>query len=153
MNRTTEFNVEERFWSKVEGSGDCLVWAGAKSDQGYGTFNYMGENMPVQRAAYLLTYGAIPQGLQIDHLCRNRLCANPQHLEAVTQKENLLRGETIPAINLAKTHCVNGHKFISSNTIYRHRGNSICRTCIKCALSRSRVQYARIKLRKETSYA
>lgn len=149
MLKTTKLNIEERFWAKVDVSGDCLVWAGAKSAQGYGTFNYMGENTPVQRAAYRLTYGEIPRGLQVDHLCRNRLCANPQHLEAVTQKENLLRGETISAMNLAKIECVNGHLLSDDNVYYRRRGKSICRTCIACATRRAREQYERIKSRKE----
>ena len=79
--------------------------------------------------AYIYAVGEIPDGLSIDHLCRNRRCCNPAHLEAVTNRENLLRGPTTQASrNAVKTHCINGHEFTEANTYYRKDGRT-CRTC------------------------
>jgi hypothetical protein len=73
--------------------------------------------------------GKIPEGLQIDHLCRVRECANPAHLEAVTCRENLLRGDTVTAHNANKTHCVNGHEYTPENTAITRDGCRRCRIC------------------------
>ncbi len=72
--------------------------------------------------------GPIPAGMEIDHLCRNRACAAPAHLEAVTHHENLLRDETLTAANAAKTHCKRGHLFDEANTMV-YRGSRFCLTC------------------------
>lgn len=103
----------------------CWVWQGSQfRPNGYG--RYAGQY--AHRLAYSLFKGAIPQGLQIDHLCRNKLCVNPAHLEAVTGRVNTLRGQTLPAQNLAKTHCVRGHAFTAENTRV-WKGERICRAC------------------------
>jgi hypothetical protein len=78
--------------------------------------------------------GAIPTGLTIDHLCRNRACVNPWHMEVVTNRENILRGETFSGMNKRKTHCVRGHPFDETNTLYvRRAGAPISRRCRTCA--------------------
>lgn len=82
--------VSERFWSKVDKSGDCWLWTGARyMGTGYGRFNpSSGKTEGAHRFAYRDTYGAIPPGHHIDHLCFNRACVNPAHLRAVTQQQN-----------------------------------------------------------------
>lgn len=86
----------ERFWAKVDRRNDneCWAWTAGTADHGnarYGQFHIAGRTVSAHRAAYTLLVGMIPDGLQIDHLCRNTLCVNPAHLEAVTQRENILR--------------------------------------------------------------
>lgn len=109
----------------------CWLWTGRSSRDGYGRLTYKGRDVSAHRVAYELAKGPIPAGLVIDHLCRVPACCNADHLEAVTQRENLMRGLTIPAVNAAKTHCKNGHEFTPENT-YRapgRPGTRCCRTC------------------------
>ncbi|MBO0884191.1 MAG: HNH endonuclease [Mycobacterium sp.] len=79
--------------------------------------------------AYELLVGPIPTGMQLDHLCRNRSCVNPDHLEPVSQRVNLLRGATQPAFNTAKTHCPQGHPYEGDNLAFNRDGSRFCRTC------------------------
>lgn len=102
-----------------------------KSKQGYGKLKWEGKVIHAHRVSYELFIGKIPNGLQIDHLCRNTSCVNPFHLEAVTAKENILRGDSLSAKNARKTSCKNGHKFSKENTIIRKEGGRACRTCDK----------------------
>jgi hypothetical protein len=117
-----------RFRQKIALQPDgCWLWQGALLPNGYGRFHGSVSNEYAHRAAYRLYVGTIPVGLQIDHRCRVRHCVKPTHLEAVTQRENLLRGDTIVARNAAKTTCVRGHEFTHRNS-YGHRA---CRTCLR----------------------
>jgi hypothetical protein len=106
---------------------------GATAD-GYGHMS-AGDALPGQRyvmahrAAYLLTVGPIPVGLVLDHLCRNRRCVNPAHLEAVTNRVNLLRGETFTARHANTTRCPSGHDYSEENTMRDSLGRRYCRTC------------------------
>lgn len=114
-----------RFWAKVVKTESCWIWTGSHQVGGYGNFQPIkGRGIGAHRYAYQITVGPIPNGLQLDHLCRNRLCVNPAHLEPVTARENTLRGNTMPALNAAKTHCPNGHE-------YSHvwGGRRYCSTC------------------------
>lgn len=85
----------ERLWTKLDrrGDGECWPWLGRITQYGYGLFWVQGHYRHAHRVVYELLVGAIPDGLQIDHLCRVRSCVNPAHMEPVTQRENLLRGE------------------------------------------------------------
>lgn len=104
----------------------CWEWIAGKATGGYGCIK-LGRK---QYVAHRLMYEAMrgPIKYTIDHLCRNRACVNPQHMEDVTNKVNILRGESIPAKNARKTHCKRGHEFTEANT-YRERKGRQCRTC------------------------
>lgn len=122
--------LPDRFWRRVvvDGQTGCWNWTGGKTPGGYGRigrFDY------THRLTYKTLVGRIPDGLQIDHLCRNRACCNPEHLEPVTQRENILRSPVaLAAINARKTHCKRGHEFTSANTVIVPRGRK-CRTCME----------------------
>ena len=127
--------VPARFWARTEvDDAGCWLWTGALTSDGYGQ-TWTGSrtigrrNRKAHRVAYELTFGPIPNGLTIDHLCRTRRCINPAHLEAVPHGVNVLRGNAPTAINAAKTHCVRGHEFNPENTYVDALGARCCRPC------------------------
>jgi hypothetical protein len=107
----------------------CWPWGGSRDRYGYGKMSAFGVHVRVYRYSYELLVGPIPEGLTIDHLCRNPPCVNPDHLEAVTNKENILRSDSPSAINARKTHCIHGHEFTEANTYVSRQGVRTCRTC------------------------
>lgn len=120
-----------RFWEKVDRSAECWTWKDVPTRAGYGLISVNDRRLYAHRFAYELFHGLIPDGLVIDHLCRNTRCVNPDHLEAVTQRENCLRGVSVSAINAAKTHCIHGHSFDDDNTYMPPGSNQrMCRTCL-----------------------
>lgn len=121
----------ERFESKVEILiTNCWKWNGHIEENGYGRFG-IGSHLMVSahRMSYILYKGPIDLGLTIDHLCKNKWCVNPNHLEPVTLKENLLRSNAITTINKNKQECDSGHIFSLSNTYIRPVGSRDCRIC------------------------
>lgn len=115
----------------------CWEWLGAKDNNGYGVIRIMGERRFAHRISHEIHKGLIPDGFHIDHLCRNTSCANPDHLEAVTPKENVLRGVGVAAINAKKTLCVRGHELAGEN-LYIYRGERICVACRRFHSSKRR---------------
>lgn len=124
---------DERFWAKVDKTDTCWLWTAYISPDGYGRFDRlraMGEQS-AHRIAYVLLVGPIPDGLELDHLCRVRHCVNPLHLEAVTHAENVRRGRSGAHLG-ERTHCPRGHEYTRENT-YVHRNKRSCRECRRAA--------------------
>ena len=120
----------DRFLEKVRKSDNgCHEWIGAKSDKGYGHLFVKGHLVKAHRFIYQVVHGSIESTLTIDHLCRNRLCVNPKHLEAVTMQVNVLRGNGAGARYARRTHCSHGHELIGDNIISRKDGGRRCRIC------------------------
>ena len=125
----------ERFIAKTrDGPDDCWEWTACLIRGGYSQFSENGKNVLGHRWAYEHWIGPIPEGLEIDHLCRNRWCVNPEHLEVVTRKENIDRSPIeISKTRRKLTHCPQGHPYSGENliiTIRRNNGrNRICREC------------------------
>lgn len=123
MSRT----LQERLAAKIDMElFGCWIWKGATYTQGYGQIWWGGRKARAHRVAYELLVGPIPEGLELDHLCRVRNCINPAHLEPVTHRENTLRGNTITAREAASTTCPQGHPYDRVDT----KGFRKCRRCI-----------------------
>ena len=118
----TRRSAAEAFWAYVDLQGpcECWPWRGAIRSDGYGRYR----DSNAHRAAYLLLRGPVPAGLVLDHLCRNRACVNPDHLEPVSDVVNIRRGE-----RATKPRCIRGHPFAGDNLVVRPNGWRKCREC------------------------
>jgi hypothetical protein len=137
----------ERFWSRVIGTEftQCWQWAGSKDRHGYGRIWVSGHETGAHRFAYEALIVAVPDGLDLDHLCRNRSCVNPWHMEPVTRRENVMRGNSIQSRNARKTHCPRGHPYDEENTKITGRpGRNLGRECRICIRSRRKIARGRM---------
>ena len=122
----TRFNVK---WIEQPASG-CWLWQAGKDTNGYGRFYFGGVMGSAHRFSYKQHRGFLPrEGKVLDHLCRHRECVNPWHLRQLTQRENLLVGETVTAARAAKTHCPAGHEYNDVNTYVDKKNRRVCRAC------------------------
>lgn len=147
-----QMGLAERLWEKVDvrGKAECWPWISKNVVRGYGQLSVNGQPMNAHRVAFLVTFGQIPPGMHIDHICHNndancaggdscthRLCCNPSHLEATSPADNKQRGMSRNAVNARKTHCKRGHEFTTDNTRIRPSGSRGCRACDRDAAARS----------------
>lgn len=142
----------EDFWNLVEKTPTCWLWKGrvkAGNQQGYGALSLWGDEFTAHRVSYELSKGPIPKGLHIDHLCKNRLCVNPAHLEAVPCKVNILRGESPPARQARQTHCKRGHPFTEATVKRGTGGSRQCRVCVSIREKEKRGVYYKSKWSEE----
>lgn len=123
-------SIEDKIKARylINADTQCWEWIACIMNTGYGEFYHEGKKYLAHRFSYELFREPIPNGLVIDHLCRNRKCINPDHLEIVTLEENKRRGMSIPAINARKDKCKNGHEFTEDNT-YHSCGRRRCKIC------------------------
>lgn len=143
-----------QFWPKVDASGICWEWQGLLRPDGYGSLTVAKCTKVAHRYAYELLVGPIPKGKTLDHLCRNRKCVNPDHLEVVTRGENVLRGYGPTAMNARKTHCPKGHEYTPENT-YSPKGTAWrqCRKCWKVYRPKRRKTFTPMSIYDITEYA
>lgn len=125
-------SFEERLWQRVDKTAPngCWLWLGALNGAGYGAVGRDNKVLRVHRVTYELLVGPIPEGLQLDHLCRNRACCNPEHLEPVTNEENWRRGQHHTAVMLRENKCKRDHEMTKENTYWRKNGGRLCRQCV-----------------------
>lgn len=133
------------FWSKIDHQGDCWTWTGCKSPDGYGRFLGgealdLGGSRMAHRVSYTVLRGDIETGLEIDHLCQNRACVNPWHMEPVTHQENVRRAWE------RATECRNGHPYTAETRVSDYQGGFRCLICRRKA---NRESIRRLRLRRK----
>ena len=137
----TRRTLGERFWEQIQKTETCWLWTGSLTRGGYGQIRADGRLQYVHRISCALVGHPIPEDLTADHLCRVRNCVNPDHIEAVSFRENVLRGIGPTADNARRGLCKKGHQLLQLFTEHR-------RDCRECTRERSRAGQARIRERK-----
>lgn len=128
---------QRRFDAKInDGDDGCRIWLAGRRANGYGVFWWREQQWLAHRLAWTLANGPIPDGLQLDHLCRVRYCVNPDHLEPVTNQVNILRGESPQAHNARRTHCLRGHELCEGNLVPASLNQGM-RACLVCSRQRA----------------
>ena len=142
MSRWPASSLEEKIWTRIVTVDDCWEWTGDTDVRGYGRVMAGGKRILAHRAAYELFVGPVPKGTELDHLCRNRRCVKPDHLEAVPHRLNVLRGVGPVAEHAKQTHCLRGHPLSGDNLrfIPRRGGERVCKACGDIRRSRRRNQ-------------
>ena len=136
-----------RFMSKVEETNNCWIWNACKNKLGYGLFSVNRKSTPAHRISFLIFKGVIPINLELDHLCRNPSCVNPEHLEAVTHTENNRRGVGWSGLKARQTHCKYGHELSGNNLRIKIVNNKKHRQCRICHRRWQKERILRIKER------
>ena len=130
--RETAKTPLERFEESYipEPNSGCWLWLGCLDGKNYGILGINRRNVYAHRFSYTLKYGAIPADKELDHLCRNTFCCNPDHVEPVTHRENMLRSPiTIGGRHTRRTHCPSGHEYSEENTYRSPGGHRFCKEC------------------------
>jgi len=107
----------------------CWLWGGSIAGRGYGTLTTKKKHIYAHRLSYTMYKGAIPEGLTIDHMCNNTYCVNPDHLQVLSLRENVLKNKSGPSENARKTHCKYGHPFSGENLLIEKGRFRVCRIC------------------------
>lgn len=142
----------DRFWTFVQRSSpeSCWEWTGGVDKRGYGQFWSGSAGVRAYRWLYERERGPIPTGMHLDHLCRNPSCVNPDHLEVVTPRENIMRGSGVAPAFAARTHCGHGHELEGDNLMVIRSGEHVrrrCRTCNAAAQKRYQERRRAIEMR------
>lgn len=141
MTKTIADRLEKH--SIPEPNSGCVLWLGHVNGNGYGQISVgKRRKLAAHRAAYEHRFGSVPEGHVLDHLCRVRSCINPEHLEAVTTRENILRGISPSALRAKQTHCVHGHPLSGDNLRISALGQRQCRECNRAAVRRYKAKKA-----------
>lgn len=146
MPDPTPTTLPASFWERVDflsSDHGCWLWTAAIANGGYSSFYWRKRRWTAHRLSYAEAYGPIPPGLEVDHLCRVRHCVNPSHLEAVTSRENVLRGISPAADAARRTACSHGHSLTDPENVYPPvPSRPRARNCKTCARDRARAQRA-----------
>lgn len=127
MMMTTQLRFVKKISAQYSG---CWEWTASCNQKGYGNFYYCRCVGKAHRFAWEQAHGPVPDGMVLDHICKNRKCVNPKHLRTVTNRDNVLHNsESVIARNAKKTHCKHGHEFTTENTIVRSSGGRDCLIC------------------------
>lgn len=136
-----EGSLKEYFLNRIQKTTNCWYWTGTKNPSGYGIGVFKKRRFSPHRISVELFISEIPKGMWIDHICRNKICANPKHLRIVTPRQNALENNPgIFATNKNKTHCINGHEFTPENTgVAKGYKGRPCRRCKTCSTRREQI--------------